>query len=69
MGATINYKKIIMRDLEDLTPELIQEVIDFVEFLKNKRMKKREIDYNSLLIQQESLSRIWDAESEDLYEL
>ena len=43
MGATINYKKIIMRDLEDLTPELIQEVIDFVEFLKNKRMKKREI--------------------------
>jgi len=69
MGIAIDYKEIIIKDLEDLTPELIQEVIDFVEFLKNKRMKKRGVDYSSLLIQQESLSRIWDEESEDLYDL
>ena len=69
MGIAINYKEIVMKDIEELTPELIQEVIDFIEFLKDKRMKKTGVDYNSLLIQQESLSRIWDAESENIYEL
>ncbi len=69
METTINYKEIIERDLEELTPELIQEVIDFIEFLKSKRMKKTGVDYDSLLIQQESIGRIWDKESEDLYEL
>ncbi len=69
MGTAIKNKEIIMKDLEELTPELIQEVIDFVEFLKNKKMKKSGVNYNSLLIQQESLNKIWDVESEDLYEL
>jgi hypothetical protein len=32
-------------------------------------MKNTDINHNSLLLQQESLSRIWDSESEDLYEL
>ena len=69
MGTSINYKEIIMKDIEELTPELIQEIIDFIEFLKYKRMKGTGIDYNSLLIQQKSLSRIWDVESENIYEL
>lgn len=69
MEATINYKEIITKDLEELTPDLIQEVIDFIEFLKIKRMKRTSIDYHSLRIQQESLGRIWNNESEDLYEL
>ena len=69
MGTTINYQEIILKDLEELTPELIREVIDFIEFLKSKRIKKSGINYNSLLMQQESLNRIWDKESEDLYEI
>ncbi|MFH1583963.1 MAG: DUF2281 domain-containing protein [Actinomycetota bacterium] len=69
MGTTINYKEIVMKDIEELTPELIQEVIDFIDFLKDKRMKKTGVDYNLLLIQQKSLSRIWDVESENIYEL
>ncbi len=69
MGTAIKNKGIIMKGIEELTPELIQEVIDFVEFLKNKRMKKTGVDYNLLQIQQKSLSRIWDVESEDIYEL
>jgi hypothetical protein len=69
MGTTINYQEIILKDLEELTPELIREVIDFIEFLKSKRIKKSGVNYNSLLIQQESLNRIWDKESEDLYEV
>ena len=69
MGIAVNYKETIIKQLEDLSPELIQEVIDFVEFLKTKRMKTSGADPDSLLLQQESLSRIWDSKSEDLYEL
>ena len=69
MGTAINSKEIIMKDIEELTPELIQEVIDFIEFLKYKRVKRTGVDYNSLIIQQKSLSRIWDVESENIYEL
>ena len=69
MGITVNYKELIVKDLEELPPELIQEVIDFVEFLKIKKLSKAGVDYELLLLQQESLNRIWKAESEDLYEL
>ena len=69
MGIAVNYKETMIKQLEDLSPELIQEVIDFVEFLKIKRMKTSGVDSISLLLQQKSLSRIWDSESEDLYEL
>ena len=69
MESTINYKEIIVRDIEELSPELIQEVIDFIAFLKNKRLKKTVVNYHSLILQQENLSKIWNTESEDLYEL
>ncbi len=69
MVTLTNHKELIVKDIEELPPELIQEVIDFIEFLKVRRMKKTSVDYESLLLQQESLSRIWKAESEDLYEL
>ena len=69
MSTLTNHKELIIKDLEELSPELVQEVIDFIEFLKIKRMKKTGVDYESLLLQQESLSRIWKEKSEDLYEL
>ena len=67
--TTTNYKDIITKEIGELTPELIQEVIDFIEFLKIKNMKKTGVDYDSLLIQQENVGRVWNQESEDLYEL
>ena len=69
MSMNVNYEESITQKLQDLSPELLEEVIDFIEFLKIKRMKKGHIDFNSLLLQQESLSRIWDSKNEDLYEL
>jgi hypothetical protein len=69
MEAAINYKEIIAKDLEELTPDLIQEVIDFIEFLKVKNMKRTAIDSHSLNMQQESIGKIWNSKSEDLYEL
>jgi len=68
MKTAVDYKESIVKELEELTPELIQEVIDFVEFLKEKKMKKTYKDSDLLLIQQEGLKKIWDTESEDLYE-
>jgi hypothetical protein len=65
----VNYEEIITKKLQDLSPELLEEVIDFIEFLKIKKMKKGNIDISSLLIQQESLNRIWQSENEDVYEL
>jgi len=69
LGIAASNKENIVKELEVLTPELIQEVFDFIEFLKIKRMKNTDINRSSLLLQQESLSRIWDSESEGLYEL
>ncbi|MBL6992208.1 MAG: DUF2281 domain-containing protein [Bacteriovoracaceae bacterium] len=69
MSIAVKYKENIVKELEELTPELIEEVVDFIEFLKTKRMEKTGINHSSLLLQQESLSSIWDNESEDLYEL
>jgi hypothetical protein len=65
----VNIEETITKKLQDLSPELLEEVIDFIDFLKIKRMKKGHIDVSSLLLQQESLARIWDNENEDVYEL
>ena len=69
MSMNVNYEEIITKKLQDLSPELLEEVIDFIEFLKIKKMKKGNMDISSLLIQQESLNRIWHSENEDVYEL
>jgi len=59
----------IIKRIEGLTPDMIQEVIDFIDFLKLKRMDKLNSDKGALLLQQESLRRIWESDGEDLYEL
>ena len=69
MSMNVNIEETITKKLQDLSPELLEEVIDFIEFLKIKRMKKGHIDVSALLLQQESLARIWDNENEDVYEL
>ena len=69
MDITVNNKEVISKHLDGLTPELIQEVIDFIEFLKIKRMESSNSTQGALLLQQESLERIWYNESEDLYAL
>jgi hypothetical protein len=62
-------KKDILKQINELPPELTQEVLDFIEFLKTKRLKKEPLKRSLLLIQQESLKKIWDSEDKDLYEI
>ena len=69
MPLANNTKSNIIRHIEGLTPDMIQEVIDFIDFLKLKRMDKSKRDNGSLVLQQESLLRIWESDEEDLYEL
>ena len=69
MGVSITENEVIIRHLEGLTPDMVQEIINFIEFLKIRRMEKSNSAQSALLIQQQSLARIWDSESEDLYEL
>jgi len=62
-------KEAILKQLNELPPELTQEVLDFIEFLRIKRVKKGMSKQDLLLIQQENLRKIWDSEDEDLYEI
>ena len=69
MANVDNSQTSIIKRLEGLTPDMIQEVIDFIDFLKLKRMDKLNSGKEALFLQQESLRRIWESDAEDLYEL
>ncbi len=69
MANVDNSQTTIIKRIEGLTPDMIKEVIDFIDFLKLKRMDKFNSDKEALFLQQESLRRIWESDAEDLYEL
>jgi hypothetical protein len=64
-----NSQTTIIKRIEGMTPGMIQEVIDFIDFLKLKKMDNLNSDKGLLLLQQEGLRRIWESDAEDLYEL
>lgn len=66
MSTIIKDKEYLLHKLEELPPELLQEVLDFVEFLV---IKRNGIDYPSLIAQQKSLEKIWASDVENLYEI
>ena len=69
MPISAESKDYILRNIEALPPHRVEEVIDFIEFLKKKSRDHRSgVDKSSLILQQASLNRIWEDE-EDLYEL
>ena len=59
----------IIKQIEGLPPDMIQEVMDFIDFIKLKRIDRINADREALLLQQESLCGIWESDAEDLYEL
>lgn len=59
----------IVNKIDGLSPDMIQEVIDFIDFLKTKKRGETFNNEDILFVQQESLNKIWGSESEDLYEI
>ncbi len=60
----------ILELLEQLPDSKMEEVLDFVEYLKIKdEGTSSGIDESSLRLQGKSLRKIWNSPEEDLYEL
>ena len=68
MEASRKFQKKLSSIVEKLPDEKVLEVIDFANFLVYKSSRSA-IDEGALLIQQESLKKIWDNPEEDIYEL
>lgn len=69
MPIPVNNKEYILKSIETLPPEKLQEVIDFIDFLQIRyQLQQSMVDESSLLLQQNALAKIWENE-EDLYEL
>jgi len=66
MKVQVKDKENLKKQIDSLSPELLEEVKDFVEFLI---FKKGNVDYSYLLSQQKNLEKIWIGEAEDLYEI
>ena len=66
MTSTVKAKEHLKEKIDALPPELIEEVLNFVEFLL---LKKGGMDLAYLLAQQKNLEKIWVSDAEDLYEL
>jgi hypothetical protein len=65
------YEKELIKIVDNLPEDKVIEVIDFAKFLKSQHpdTSKSQIDESSLLLQQRSLSKIWDSPEEDIYDL
>ena len=66
-----HYEKELIKVVDKLPEDKVIEVIDFAKFLKSQHpgTSKSQIDEGSLLLQQRSLSKIWDSPEEDIYDL
>lgn len=69
MHISTENKDYIIKSIENLPPQKVQEVIDFIDFLLMRSQDEASgVDVPSLLLQQDALSKIWEDEK-DLYEL
>jgi len=71
MNTNNQYKKQLSIILDNLPIKKVIELFDFAQFLNEQYLKEKNsaLNINSLLIQQQSLRKIWDSYEEDVYEL
>ena len=71
MTTNKQYKKQLSIIFDNLPIKKVIELFDFAQFLNEQYLKgkKSALNKNSLLIQQQSLRKIWDSSEEDVYEL
>ena len=69
MTISSENKENILKRIENIPPQEVQKVIDFIDYLTlQSRSKSSAVDKPYLLLQQNTLAKIWQDE-EDLYEL
>jgi hypothetical protein len=74
MQPANEYKLRIDSIIDRLPDEKVEELLDYADFLIARYSGqmgqiKSGIDDDSLILQQESLKKIWDHPDEDIYEL
>jgi len=71
MTTNKQYKKQLSIIFDNLPIKKVIELFDFAQFLNEQYLKEKKsaLNKNSLLIQQQSLRKIWDSSEEDVYEL
>ena len=68
MALLTKDKERVIEELKGLPPHKVQEVLDFIGYLKMKEFHSG-VDATSLLLQQRGLAEIREGEEENLYEL
>ena len=69
MATPLDLKEHVIRVIQGLPADKLEQVIDFINSLQPRNMSSTStIDEPSLLLQQSALGKIWESE-EDLYEL
>ncbi len=71
------YKEDLLKFVDVLPEKKIAQLIDFASFLstqhsekpKSKNILLSTVDNQALIMQQKSLSKIWDSPGEDVYEI
>jgi len=61
-GETMNKKKLIAREIEKVPEALLEEVLDFVRFLKSKCVQEK---VETSLLSESSLKKDWLRPEED----
>ena len=61
-GETMNKKKLIAKEIEQVPEPLLEEVLDFVRFLKNKCVQEK---LETSLLSESSLKKDWLRPEED----
>jgi len=71
MTTNKQYKKQLSIIFDNLPIIKVIELFDFAQFLNEQYLKEKKsaLNNNSLLIQQQSLRKIWNSSEEDVYEL
>jgi len=65
------YENELIKVIDKLPEDKVIEVLDFAKFIQSQHshISSSQIDKGSLLLQQKSLSKIWDSPEEDIYDL
>jgi hypothetical protein len=63
----MTVKDIIKKEIDRLPEGALTEVLDFIQFLEQKR-EKRDLISASQMVSERSLGRIWDNEEDSVYD-